>query len=163
MSEPFYFNSKIEEHAWLSNFALSPMVDKNNNIWPTVEHAYQGMKTRDLEYKRFIRGAKTPWIAKKYGSSCPLRPDWNLVKVPVMKRILREKFHQNEEFRILLLQTEDRKLIHEAPWDGYWGTGPDGSGKNQLGVILMEIRDELREDADRSGAENEGQGTEAEG
>jgi len=26
----------------------------------------------------------------------------------------------------------------------YWGIGADGSGKNMLGKILMEIRDELR-------------------
>jgi predicted NAD-dependent protein-ADP-ribosyltransferase YbiA (DUF1768 family) len=28
--------------------------------------------------------------------------------------------------------------------DPYWGNGPDGSGKNMLGKILMEVREEIK-------------------
>lgn len=30
--------------------------------------------------------------------------------------------------------------------DSYWGDGGDGSGKNMLGLILMEVRGVLRAD-----------------
>lgn len=34
-----------------------------------------------------------------------------------------------------------------APKDYYWGSGKDGSGKNRLGQILMEVRAILRQPA----------------
>jgi predicted NAD-dependent protein-ADP-ribosyltransferase YbiA (DUF1768 family) len=51
------------------------------------------------------------------------------------------------------LNTEDTEarrhggveLIMNAPSDYYWGCGADGSGKNMLGRILMEVRAILRE------------------
>lgn len=157
MGEPIYFNSKIEEYAWLSNFAPSPIVDKKNAIWPTAEHAFQGQKTLEPDWKAYIRGAKAPWIARKYGKNAPLRSDWHKVKVDMMRRILVQKFAQNDDIRERLLDTKDAKLIHEAPWDGFWGTGPSGDGKNMLGVIIMEIRDGLLEDLER-GDESDGAG-----
>lgn len=155
MSDAIYFNSKTPEWAWLSNFAESPIVDNKNAIWPTAEHAYQGQKTLDPEWKRTIRGSTTPALAKRWGSQAPLRPHWNLKKVGFMQKILRAKFDQNQELRIQLLQTEDRELIHEAPWDDFWGSGAGNRGLNKLGVLLMELRStyrrETEEDADRAG------------
>jgi predicted NAD-dependent protein-ADP-ribosyltransferase YbiA (DUF1768 family) len=34
-------------------------------------------------------------------------------------------------------------IIEHTKNDNYWADGGDGSGKNMLGKILMEIRDEL--------------------
>lgn len=34
--------------------------------------------------------------------------------------------------------------MENAPRDSYWGCGADGSGKNVLGKILMEVRATLR-------------------
>lgn len=44
----------------------------------------------------------------------------------------------------LLLATGDAKLVEHTEQDDYWGDGGDGSGKNMLGRILMEVREELR-------------------
>jgi predicted NAD-dependent protein-ADP-ribosyltransferase YbiA (DUF1768 family) len=33
--------------------------------------------------------------------------------------------------------------------DSYWGDGGDGSGKNMLGKILMEVRHKLSEDVQK--------------
>ena len=34
-----------------------------------------------------------------------------------------------------------------APGDYYWGCGKDGSGKNRLGAILEQVREQLRQEA----------------
>ena len=44
-------------------------------------------------------------------------------------------------------QRSDALLVEHTVNDHYWGDGGDGSGKNRLGQLLMQVRDELR-DAD---------------
>ena len=44
-----------------------------------------------------------------------------------------------------VLSTGDSKLVEHTENDDYWGDGGDGSGKNMLGRILMEVRTSLRE------------------
>ena len=73
----------------------------------------------------------------------PIRPDWESVKEEVMKQGLRLKF-QNPQLRSILLSTMDRVLIEDSPYDRYGGVGRDRKGKNRLGCLLMEIRDEIR-------------------
>jgi predicted NAD-dependent protein-ADP-ribosyltransferase YbiA (DUF1768 family) len=43
-----------------------------------------------------------------------------------------------------LLATGDADLIEHTATDAYWGDGGDGSGRNMLGKILMEVRARLR-------------------
>lgn len=44
-----------------------------------------------------------------------------------------------------MLATGDEDIVENAPSDYYWGCGADGSGKNMLGKILMEVRNTLNE------------------
>lgn len=74
----------------------------------------------------------------------PLRPDWESVKDDVMRRAVRRKFETHASLRDLLLGTEQQEIVENAPGDYYWGAGADGSGKNMLGIILMETREILR-------------------
>ena len=60
-----------------------------------------------------------------------------------MKRALRLKF-MNPQLRSLLLSTKNRMLVEDSPYDRYWGGGRDRKGRNRLGILLMEIRDEIR-------------------
>jgi hypothetical protein len=46
-------------------------------------------------------------------------------------------------FRLALLHTGNSDLAEQAPWDGYWGLGPDGNGTNRLGQMLTALRDAL--------------------
>lgn len=137
------FNSRTHGYEWLSNFYYSPIVDKKHAIWPTAEHAYQGQKTVDPEWRTAIRKALTPARARRLGDTCPLRPDWDKVKKDLMFKILKAKFLQNDELRQRLFNTGGEALVHEAPWDSYWGNGT-GDGRNELGKMLMKIRDQLR-------------------
>jgi predicted NAD-dependent protein-ADP-ribosyltransferase YbiA (DUF1768 family) len=42
------------------------------------------------------------------------------------------------------MDTGTEELIEDSPVDYYWGCGADGSGKNMLGKLLMELREELK-------------------
>ena len=58
---------------------------------------------------------------------------------------LRYKFTQNENLKAKLLETGNRKLIEHTENDKYWADGGgDGKGQNRLGILLMKLRDELR-------------------
>lgn len=130
------------EYRWLSNFYPAP-VELDREVYPTLEHAFQAAKTRDREERREIRSATSPGQAKRRGQKVQLRPDWESVKVEVMRGLLRKKFAVPELAR-LLLATGDRKLIEGNTWnDCFWGVC-GGVGKNWLGRLLMDLRAELR-------------------
>ena len=62
-----------------------------------------------------------------------------------MAEALRAKFTQHDELRDILLSTGDAKLVEHTRRDSYWGDG-GGGGKNMMGQLLMELRDELRKE-----------------
>ena len=84
-------------------------------------------------------------IAAQLGRSrkVKMRRDWESVKEGIMRVAVLAKFTQHEELRTLLLSTGDAKLVEHTENDAYWGDGGDGSGKNWLGRILMEVRETL--------------------
>lgn len=76
------------------------------------------------------------------------RPDWDAVRVEVMRWVLRVKLSQNwEVFGRLLLSTEQRPIVEESARDTFWGAKPTGVhillGQNVLGRLLMELRSSL--------------------
>jgi ribA/ribD-fused uncharacterized protein len=72
------------------------------------------------------------------------RPDWDSVKVEIMRDILRAKANQHEYVRRKLDATGDRELVENSWRDDYWGWGPAKDGANMLGKLWMEIRAEIR-------------------
>jgi DNA-directed RNA polymerase II subunit RPB2 len=129
-------------------------VDAGKQTWPTVEHYYQAMKfPADPEWQEAIRRAATPVKAKTMGNdpAHPLRGDWDAIKERVMKKALKAKFEQNPALLALLQSTGDRKLVEASTSDLYWGSGPStgsrktGKGQNRLGVLMEEVRGELKD------------------
>jgi len=57
------------------------------------------------------------------------------------------KFEQHAGLRELLLSTGEAKLVEHTERDDYWGDGGDGSGRNGLGRLLMEVREGMRDSA----------------
>ena len=130
------------QYRFLSNFYLSK-VKYEDDIYPTVEHAYQASKTTRGN-RRSIRQAESPGHAKKFGREVPMRSDFEESKVMIMRKLVRQKF-RDPTLRESLLRTGTRKLIEGNDWgDQFWGESPVGSGQNRLGLILMEIRDEIK-------------------
>lgn len=145
------FNMKIEfyrikePYGFFSNFSRHPIILKEKS-WPTTEHYYQAQKFAGTEYEEVVRNCETPTLAAKMGrdTSLPLRSDWETVKESVMKDALVAKLEQHPSIKELLLSTGDLEIAEHTPNDYYWADGGDGSGKNRLGVLFMEIRKELR-------------------
>lgn len=130
------------DYYFLSNFFMKN-VKFLGLTYPSVEHAFQAQKTADLGIRKLIRDAKTCGLAKRHGRSVKLRKNWDNMRVDVMRDILRVKFSDDLLCRKLLL-TNDAELIEGNNWsDRFWGK-VNGRGKNWLGVLLMELREEFR-------------------
>jgi ribA/ribD-fused uncharacterized protein len=134
---------------WLSNFWLldQPVHDDLGLAWPTVEHAYQASKTELIETRRLLgrQAGINAGTAKRLGRSLALRPDWDAMKSPVMLALLLQKFQQ-PDLKAKLLATGETRLVEGNRWgDRFWGVDlRTGEGRNELGRLLMLVRDELR-------------------
>lgn len=138
----------VSGYGFLSNFHTST-VTLDGDRYPTVEHAYQASKSTDPGVRAVIRRAKSPGEAKKLGRAVQIRPDWDDVKVGLMKSFVREKF-SSPFLAHELLKTGDSELVYGNTWnDRFWGVCR-GAGQNWLGRILMEVRDELHRNLDNS-------------
>lgn len=131
-----------ENYGCFSNFAPYPIVLKGKT-WPTSEHYFQARKFAGTEHEDAVRLANTPMEAALMGRDRkrPLRPDWDDVKDDVMREVLHAKFTQHPELRDILLSTGGAEIVEHTISDNYWADGGDGSGRNMLGKLLMEIRD----------------------
>lgn len=142
------FYSKLDnEYRGFSNFAPAPVVIEGKR-YPTVEHYFQAMKfTGDPAWAEAIRVTPTPAKAKQLGQSRehPIRDDWDRVKETVMLEGLRAKFKQNRGLLDQLKATGSRPIVEANPGDSYWGEGRTGKGKNRMGKLLEQVREELRE------------------
>lgn len=123
----------------------------------TGEHAFQAIKALDgtdkgYEWFNAIRLSSSPSESKALGRSCPLRPDWEVIKFDVMRDVVLSKFANSEKLTQLLLDTGEAYLQEGTLWhDKIWGVELDPNvpwydrdGKNWLGIILMETRTRLR-------------------
>lgn len=137
----------------LSNFS-SFRTRFNDCTYPTSEHAYQaakffrpGVAPADQGLLHFAIGS-APSAHEAFKAAerhkDKRRPDWDDVKVGIMKDILRAKAAQHEYVRRKLLATGDRTLIENSWRDDFWGWGPNRDGQNMLGRLWMEVRSELR-------------------
>lgn len=131
--------------AFLSNFARC-QIFYCGAWYPSVEHAYQAMKTDNVAVRYEIAKLDNPGDAKKWGQKLPLRTDWEDVKLVIMEDLLRLKF-QCPPYRRLLLETGDATIVEGNTWnDTFWGQCPIGTGENHLGRLLMQIREDIREE-----------------
>lgn len=133
------------EYFFLSNFYEAP-VEYRGLRYGSNEAAFQAQKCMTEAEKEMFTQLR-PSDAKKKGRRVQLRPDWEKVKVGIMREIVRAKFAQNEGLRALLLATGDAVLEEGNTWnDTFWGIHlKNGQGQNHLGRILMQVRKELSE------------------
>jgi len=143
---PIYFYSDREPpYGAFSNFAAYGF-ELDGRYYATSEHYFQSKKFVGTPDEEAVRLAPAPKIAADWGRerTRPLRSDWNDVKDDVMRQALRAKFARHAPLRDLLLSTGDEEIVENASGDFYWGCGKDGTGKNRLGALLMELRADLR-------------------
>ena len=141
-----------EAFGGLSNMAGGFSLSVNGFQIRTSEALYQACRFPHLpEVQRLIIKQKSPMTAKM--KSKPhrksSRSDWNRVRVKVMRWCLRAKLAQNwVAFSELLLETADRPIIEQSRKDDFWGAKPTDEdtlvGRNVLGRLLMELREEVK-------------------
>ena len=139
-----------EPFGGLSNMAGGFPLKVNDIRILTLEALYQACRFPHIPaVQELILGQASPMAAKmkskKYRKFS--RPDWDRVRVKVMRWCLRVKLAQNwEKFSKLLLATGDRPIVEQSR-DDFWGAKPVDDqtliGMNVLGRLLMELRDEV--------------------
>jgi ribA/ribD-fused uncharacterized protein len=131
------------QYRWLSNFwRVNVTLPHDSLLYTSVEHAYQAAKTNDHSKRRLIWSG-TASRAKRIGRNVTMRPDWNAVKLDVMRDLIAQKFEPGTDLAEALIATGDLQLVEGNDWgDTYWGVYR-GVGNNHLGVLLMARRKEL--------------------
>lgn len=139
--------SKIKQfrgkYYFLSNFSDYP-VHLDGLTYLNGEAAFQaGKVTTQKERLAFV--GIPPNIAKSKGRKVKLRSDWEDIKVDRMLQVIDAKF-SDPKLAKLLDQTGDAELLEGNTWnDKIWGVDINTlQGKNQLGKILMDKREQLR-------------------
>lgn len=143
-----FFYKVQDPYGCFSNFSLHS-IDLQGQTWPTSEHYYQAQKYRGTSHQALcdqIRQAPTPEAAAALGRNpaYPIQPDWDVIKPKIMYAAVRQKFLTYPAIQAELLSTGDELIVENSPFDAYWGCGADGNGRNQLGKILMQVRQEIR-------------------
>lgn len=80
---------------------------------------------------------------------------WNKAKIDIVFKGNYLKFMQNKNLKEFLLSTGNRIIVEASPYDAVWGIKMSENdefvnnplkwkGKNLLGFILMEVRDEIK-------------------
>lgn len=129
------------KYYFLSNFYPCE-IEYEGQVYASVECAYQAAKSLDPNIRYYFTIMDNSMEARKWGNQIELRDDWNVARYNIMLELLRSKF-KNEKLRSLLLSTEDAHLEEgNLHGDKYWGT-VKGSGQNNLGKLLMQIRKEI--------------------
>lgn len=128
---------------FLSNF-YPAKVEFEGLIYDSSEAAFQAQKCENVDERKLFVGVKAGQ-SKRIGRHIRLRTDWELVKVEVMEQIVRAKFEQHLDLAERLVATGELELIEGNTWfDMFWGVDVfTGRGENNLGRILMRIRDNL--------------------
>lgn len=138
----------------------------SEHIFQSKKFVYPGALPLSKEYgKTVVARAASPFEAKVLGGMQPagrgralhlnsimkrykadgvkLRPNWDSIRLDVMRETLMIKFTQDLVCRQVLLSTRGCHLEEDSPYDKFWGTGGNGSGSNHLGKLLVAIREEF--------------------
>ena len=141
-------NSFSNQYEFMSNFYNAP-VTYDGLTYRNNEAAFQAQKIANKEERKKYC-TYSPSKAKLEGRNCELRKDWENIKYQVMYDIVKAKFELNKDLRQQLLATGTEELIEGNWWhDNCWGDCScerckDIKGQNNLGKILMRIREEIR-------------------
>eukprot|EP01133_Synstelium_polycarpum_P014183 gene14183-16723_t len=141
-----HFYHRDQPNYQFTNFATGFPIDIDGQTWPTTEHYFQAQKFQDPMIRDCVRRLQSSREAMDYAraNSQLVRRDWLNDNVAVMKRALNAKFNQHKSLKDMLLRTGECMLVEHTVNDKFWGDGGDGSGKNMLGVLLMDLRSEIQ-------------------
>ena len=150
LTEIRFYRSNEKPYGVFSNLFQRKIIFEGIEF-PTAEHAYQAGKARKQAVREWILSAPTPSLVAMAAHGLytwDIVPNWSKMKFDRMREVLRAKYTQHEDLRAMLLSTGDARLVESCrtdnPVNRTWGE-VNGKGLNMLGVLLMEIRAELRQ------------------
>jgi hypothetical protein len=146
------------ENAPLSNFYHKDCSFSDGEIrFNCVEQFYAHERARffnDLEAQQKILGTDNPIEQKRTRIKGFKKEAWHENAKEIMRKGLSLKFNQNPILKKYLNDTGDKILVEANPHDKFWGivlntheamnTDKKLWGNNRLGVLLMELRKEIR-------------------
>lgn len=167
MSEIHFYRANEKPYGAFSNLYRRE-IEISGARFPTVEHAYQFLKPRDLRVRDWLMAAPAPSLVALAAHAMPcgeadpteimgrtadallgfhIRPGWSLLRYPWMMTGIRAKYSaQHVDLCDLLLATGDHLIIESGKIDDdagrRWGR-VNGRGHNYLGRMLMRRRAEL--------------------
>ena len=144
--------------AYLSNFYKAPL-NIDGITYQCVEQYFTAEKARtfhDHHTVSRIMDSDKPSEMKYLGKTTKgfNQKTWDEKASTVMLNGLRAKFQQNQKIQDKLVSTDDKLLAEASKNDNVWGIGLAMSdenafnkdkwqGRNQLGNLLMKVRDEI--------------------
>jgi ribA/ribD-fused uncharacterized protein len=144
-----FYRASERPYGAFSNLFRRPILFEGERF-ATSEHAYQAGKPRKAEVKKWLMDAPTPALLAMAAHGLyywDVSPGWSRLKFDRMRKVLRAKFTQHDDLRDLLLSTGEVRLVESATVDNevnrLWGE-VNGQGRNMLGLLLMELRADLR-------------------
>ena len=143
-----FYRANEKPYGAFSNLFRRP-IEFEGVVFPTAEHAYQAGKAAKQAVRDWILAGPAPALAAMAAHGLytwDIVPNWANIKFDRMRGVLRAKFIQHSDLTDLLLSTGSARLVERGRVDNavnrLWGE-VNGKGQNMLGVLLMELRDEL--------------------
>lgn len=150
MGEIRFYRASEKPYGAFSNLYRREVMFEGETF-ATSEHAYQAGKARKIAVRKWLMEAPSPALLAMAAHGLyywDVAPGWSTTKFDRMRRVIRAKFTQHADLRELLLSTGDARLVEAATVDNevnrLWGE-VNGIGKNMLGIMLMELREQLRQ------------------
>lgn len=129
-----------DKYYFLSNM-YPCTIEYNGIVYTSVEAAFQAQK-EPKRAKEFATPQMDGYKAKKLGRHVNLRPDWDNIKLDIMKDILKIKFSNPDLAK--MLKSVNEPIVEHNTWnDTYWGVCND-RGENHLGKLLTDIKNSLQ-------------------
>ncbi len=150
MDEIRFYRASGKPFGAFSNLYRRDLVFEGE-VFATSEHAYQAGKARKPAVRRWLMESPSPALLAMAAHGLyywDVAPGWSKTKFDRMRAVLWAKFTQHPDLTELLLSTGDARLVETATINNevnrLWGE-VNGNGRNMLGVLLMELRADLRD------------------
>lgn len=143
-----------EPFGWMGNMAPYALTHLGKE-WRTAEALFQAMRFADVQAIVAIWREKSPMsakmVAKRFADRMIVQPR-SSEDVANMRIVLRLKIAQHPELKQMLLDTQDVLIVEDCSNRRndsglFWGAAQvDGVwvGRNMLGVLWMELREEIQ-------------------
>lgn len=140
-----FFGDNNSRYTHLSPFSKNIIHDKGV-YFPTVYHyyAYHKFNKTDPGHAKLLLNSNIKKLVQFSNSRRNrIMPSWDATKYDIMRKGYTLKFEQYREAKECLLSTTSDLKYNGNPTFKYWNC----YGQNNLGKLLMELRDEFRQRA----------------